>query len=123
MTPPGLTCTRCHQPLYPRTCRRTPDGLTHADRCQRPCDVDGCTLPHLARGYCRQHYAALVEGKQPRTIDLAAFVEDVEWMAATGETWEGALRRLGLAGDTCARRLERAGRGDLITALRRQEVA
>lgn len=89
----------------------------------RTCGVDGCTNKHLARGYCSTHYGHHVLGKQSREIDYAAFVEDVEWLAETGETWEGALRRLDIKPHAAERRLERAGRADLIAAFRREVFA
>lgn len=54
---------------------------------------------------------------------LTELVEDTEWLVVTGECWTQAVRRLGYGGrpDTLERRLHRAGRYDLITALRRRE--
>jgi hypothetical protein len=54
----------------------------------------------------------------------AAFIEDVEFLADTGERWSNALRRMGYEGrpDSMERRLHRAGRYDLVTRLRDREA-
>lgn len=67
MTPAWANCPACQQPLYPRTARRTDDGWACADG--RAC-------------YRRK-----------RTADR---LEDVTWLAETGETPDGAAGRLGL---------------------------
>lgn len=54
-----------------------------------------------------------------RVYTKPALVEDMEWLAATGETWEGALRRLGMADGTAKRLLARFDRMDLVFRLRR----
>jgi hypothetical protein len=48
----------------------------------------------------------------------AAFVEDAEWMARTGETAEGAAVRFGVATQSLRGRLSDLGRLDLWEALR-----
>jgi len=59
--------------------------------------------------------------RQARVRD--AFVEDVEWMAHTGESTEDVARRLGVRAQSVSKRLGNAGRSDLWEALRRNEVA
>lgn len=55
---------------------------------------------------------------------LAALIEDAEWLLETGVTWTAATVRLGYRHNPEAleRRLGRAGRWDLITALRAREA-
>jgi hypothetical protein len=60
----------------------------------------------------------------PRTPDPAqmqprrrAFLEDVEWMAETGETMPGAAARLRIHPQTLRQNLDRAGRRDLWARL------
>ena len=50
-----------------------------------------------------------------------ALVEDVDWLARTGETPERAAARLGRTVGALERALLRAGRPDLVTALKRNE--
>ena len=59
------------------------------------------------------------------TATTAALVEDAAWLALTGESWSQAVIRLGYAGKANAleRRLHRAGRYDLITALCSHETS
>lgn len=91
----------------------------------KTCTVDGCDRKHLARGYCRTHYAALVTraGAPRREAPRAIHIEDVEWMAETGEVLERAAERLGVKPNTLERQLERAGRYDLVRKLRRRVMA
>lgn len=69
----------------------------------RKCTVEGCERPHNARGYCRTHYGRMIEGKSPlrAVTDKAAFdaarLEDLHFMAQTGESLNGAARRLGIS--------------------------
>ena len=44
----------------------------------------------------------------------APLVENVEWMADTGEVLAGIARRLGISEDSVKRQLQRHGRPDLI---------
>lgn len=44
---------------------------------------------------------------------VGALIEDIEWMAATGETWAGACHRVQMSQDTLRAVLRRAGRDDL----------
>lgn len=53
----------------------------------------------------------------------AEFVEDVAWMAAGGETTQGAAERLGVLESSLQKRLGNADRHDLWAKLRRNEVA
>lgn len=56
-------------------------------------------------------------------IDVAARLEDVRWMAETGETLTGAARRLGLDAESLAVWLRRRGAGELCRTLRGREAA
>jgi hypothetical protein len=56
-------------------------------------------------------------------VDPDARLEDIEFMAATGETWEGIARRLGLRQDSLARWLHRAGRNDLAQQAERKGLS
>lgn len=44
--------------------------------------------------------------------------EDAEYMARNGETWPGALRRLGMTADALDKTLRRAGRAEVVMALK-----
>lgn len=57
-------------------------------------------------------------GSQRRIAD---FLEDVSWMAATGESLSGAARRLDTQPASLERRLTRSGAHDLAAALRANE--
>jgi hypothetical protein len=49
--------------------------------------------------------------------DLTHRLEDVAWMAATGESLTGAARRLGVTASGLEKWLDRRGRSDLTHAL------
>ena len=87
------------------------------------CTVPDCDRPHAARGYCNRHYKHYVcrAGRTRRTS--AIVLEDVEWMAETGEHWDRAVLRLGVKENTLLRYLERAGRYDLIRRLQKRVAA
>ncbi len=51
------------------------------------------------------------------SYDRAAFLEDVEWLAETGETWLGAAQRLGLTPAALAKRLRTLGASGLAVRL------
>lgn len=97
---PGLTCTRCKGQLYPHTAKHTDDGYTHAHRCPRMCSVEDCDRKHHSRGYCLKHYHRAKDGgdpnRPPATVNTAERLEDVRWMAETGENLDGAAQRLGM---------------------------
>lgn len=54
-----------------------------------------------------------------------SLVEDVQWLAETGECWSQAVIRTGYHGhpEALERRLTRAGHYDLVTTLRRRELS
>lgn len=87
------------------------------------CAVDGCDRPHAARGYCHLHYKREVARAEVPRRNPALHLEDVEWMASTGEELSRAARRIGVAERTLIRHLERANRYDLIRKLRGRAVA
>ena len=65
----------------------------------RTCSVEGCERPHNARGYCRTHYGHMVEGRvpcRPLTVSVEDRLEDLRFMAETGESLMGAAARLGI---------------------------
>ncbi len=51
------------------------------------------------------------------SYDRAAFIEDVEWLAETGETWLGAAQRLRLTPAALAKRLRTLGATGLAVRL------
>ena len=61
--------------------------------------------------------AAQLANTAARAARRAALIEDVTWMARTGETLQGAAARLGVHPASLARALARAGRADLTRAL------
>lgn len=52
------------------------------------------------------------------TLTREEIIEDAEWMASTGETWPGACKRLGYRSQGLRDLLDKAGRGDIVAALR-----
>lgn len=83
------------------------------------CSVDGCTTTAFARSWCKRHYSAWVRNGSTNTRRYtSAHIEDVEWMAETGETWFGACRRLEVKPKTLEKLLLRKGRADLVAVLR-----
>lgn len=86
------------------------------------CDI--CGGPIFARTYCNAHYkrwhrygdptAGYVRGS---TINL----EDVEWMAETGESLTGAAVRLGIKPGSLEKNLTDRGQRELLFRLRRRE--
>lgn len=87
------------------------------------CKVEGCDAKHLARGYCNTHYKREIVRADTERRSPRIHLEDVEWMAETGETWPIAVERLGVKENTLLRHLERANRYDLIRKLQRRVAA
>ena len=88
---PGLTCAACGKPFDKALAALADDGWEHAGRCP-------------------------VRPRDPRRYHI----EDIEWMAETGESLDGAAARLGVRPASLERRLERMGRHDLVQRLRRR---
>lgn len=86
------------------------------------CVVEGCHREHRARGYCGTHYNTLISRAGSPRRASPIHLEDVEWMAETGEVWDRAVERLGVKENTLRKHLERHGRYDLIRKLRRREM-
>ena len=86
---PGLTCVACGKPFNKALAALADDGWEHAGRCP-------------------------VRPRDPRRYHI----EDIEWMAETGESLDGAAARLGVRPASLERRLERMGRHDLAQRLR-----
>ena len=90
------------------------------------CAINGCGKPRTARGLCKGHYM-----RKYRHGDLAStsplrseiHLEDIEWMAETGETWTGATTRLHAKPKTVEQFLYRSGRPDLIARLKARQEA
>lgn len=120
MIPAGLTCGKCERALSPDLARLSGEFYIHADRC--PCLVEGCDRKNHAKGYCNLHHLRLLKHGDPMHTGLIE-TEDVEWMAETGETFEGAAKRLGTTVKSLESVLRRRGRLDLIDSFRRRAVA
>lgn len=121
--PAGLTCAACSQKLYPSIATATESGWQHTGKCPKVCAVDGCNRKHRARGYCDTHYKREVVRATAQRRSEPLHLEDIEWLAETGEVWERAIQRLNTREDTLRKFLERHGRYDLIRTLRRRVVA
>jgi hypothetical protein len=118
--PSGLTCPRCELPLSSGLARLDDEMYVHAEGC--PCQIDGCEGTNHARGYCNNHYARLLKHGNPLG-GVVIETEDIEWMAETGESLEGAAARLGTTIKSLEAVLRRRGRADLVHALRGMEMA
>lgn len=76
-------CTVCHKkPLHSRgmcgTCynRTWRNDEDFATKRRSGCEVDGCTKPHMAQGYCMMHYMRIyrngnAENTKPRRSDCS----------------------------------------------------
>lgn len=119
--PPGLTCARCAGSLYPRPATHTQEGYVHTTRCPRICTIPGCGRPHVAKGFCGPCYK---RGGEPatRTSMDSVHLDDVAWMANTGETWTGAVARLGVKAKTLEKWLKDRGAYDLAVRMRARET-
>lgn len=118
-----ITCATCGQPFDGRIyARRTDAGWEHV-RC--PCVVPACGRPRRALDYCHAHYKRHQKGHgvTDMTTIQPHHIEDIEWMAETGEHLDGAAQRLGVRPSTLDRHLRRVGRLDLLRALNGREVA
>lgn len=97
------------------TARDLPRG--QGTPCPRPCSVEGCEKKHMARGYCRSHYARLI-AKNPEaeisesrsTIPMAdriarrVIVDPAtgchEWQGQLHSRGYGRIRKTGMRGGT-----------------------
>lgn len=86
------------------------------------CTYPSCDRKHAARGFCQHHYKREITRAGVDRRSPPIHIEDVEWMAETGETWLRAIDRLGVKENTLKRHLERAGRYDLIRRMQRRNV-
>lgn len=142
--PPGLTCGRCTQPLYPHLARATDDALIHTDACVETCHSCQATLVSRKRWDKQtpeERADAIAAGRRRKGREntcsrcakstyredgqrrdnaeraRAERIEDLEWMAETGESLAGAAHRLGLTLSALEHFLSRAGRLDLRAVL------
>lgn len=85
------------------------------------------TVPHRGLGLCSTHYVAQWEranrakkAPQPRDPSAArqALIEDVEWLISCGEAAPQVAARTGKSPVNLERTLYRAGRPDLVRALK-----
>lgn len=84
------------------------------------CIVEGCNRRHRARGYCSTHYNHIVMGRSPRHFDSEGRMEDICWMAETGESLAGVAKRLGVTQRAVEMFLTRYDRPDVLATLTRR---
>lgn len=101
-----------------------------------PCGAEGCDRDARTKGFCDGHYrrwrkhgdplapdrrVRTVKAERapaaPRRILTDDHFEDVEWMAETGESMDGAAARLGVTPRALEKFLERRDRLDLRAVL------
>lgn len=111
----GLTCFICEQPLYPHPAERTDWGWKHAHGCATECAVSSCAKPRRKRQWCETHYAQWK--RHGHVVDPADRLEDIEFMAATGESFIGAAARLDMTPKALEKFLGRHRRTDLRATL------
>lgn len=87
----------------------------------KTCNV--CDSPLLARGYCAPHYKRFMRHGDP----FAGYIrgsnvnlEDVKWMADTGESLDGAAARIGIKPGSLKKNLSERGEHELLRQLRRR---
>lgn len=119
MTPPGLMCANCGRPMP--LSRATDDGYVHAAACPRPCAIEGCDTPREnSATWCNHH--AYNNKRWGNPLGRPSMdVEDIEWMAETGETLDGAAQRLKRSPDAVEVALRVAGRADVYAHLVRNQ--
>ena len=120
-------CERCHRVMVPRrTWERMNDDQKAAER-NRGRIMAG------AKGMCKPcHWQTGIEARragnprpgyrEPDVAHIQARIEDAEWMAETGETLEGAAKRLGLLPSSLADFLRTNGREDITERLRARQA-
>ena len=93
------------------------------------CLVEGCGREHRARGYCHLHYKhVFVEGRDaahllppsPSEAITQARLEDLRFMAETGECLDGAAKRLGISTRGLSLFLTRHDERELMATLQRR---
>lgn len=120
MTEPHATCATCNGPLYPFLARRSDEGWVHV-RC--PCVI--CRSPFEGRGStcsprCRRRLAAKSQEAR-RVAAERARIEDLAWMAETGESLTGAARRIGLSRESLERWMRQRDLRDVLAQLQSRE--
>lgn len=90
----------------------------------RPQDFPG-TVAHRGLGLCSTHYIARWNRAHPPKVEpydpgaaRRALVEDVEWLIRCGEAPDQVAQRVGKTLSAVERTLYRAGRPDLVHALK-----
>lgn len=94
----------------------------------KTCTLPDCDAAHWAKGYCNAHYHRSRRYGDPYgaadPLERSSIhLEDVEFMADTGETFEGAAARLGVKPNSLIQHLARKGRRDLIRRFNHQLTA
>jgi hypothetical protein len=80
------------------------------------CDGEPCRPHGLQRAYMRE--CPRCGHISRRELDRRALLEDVQWLLDTGETHiECMANRLNVVPSALVRRLERLGRGDLVSRI------
>ena len=83
------------------------------------CTIEGCERPINGRGWCTSHYGSWRRHGNPLALTsirpIEDIIEDIEFMAACGESPAMMAARLGTSAHALDVRLRRAGRHDLST--------
>lgn len=120
-----ITCAVCDQPLAGQPARATDAGFVHAVCPGKACAVTDCDRligNNGGRGWCYLHWRRWHRtGSTDDPKRIVFVLEDVEWMAATGENATGAARRLGIQRGSLQKRLAIEGRADLYKVLAGRE--
>jgi len=104
-----------------------PDVARHRaiwETVKAPCSVPGCPRQSHAHGYCQPHYHRWKRHGDPTAgglsrnkVDMAAWIEDIEWLIQMGECAAAISSRYRMPLSAICKRLERANRHDLAQHL------